>query len=158
MIREFIVSDLERVLEIECKSFKDTWRKEEFEVIHKRCPYGFLVAQMNGRVIGYAIATVEVNLDFKTLRIARHGHILNLAVDEGYRKQGVGSNLIRSIVERLRERMVSKVYLEVRKSNQPAIKLYSRLNFKVEKVVKGYYPDGEDAYLMSKDLSSYAVH
>jgi ribosomal-protein-alanine N-acetyltransferase len=45
-----------------------------------------------------------------------------------------------------------EVYLEVRVSNTPAIRLYEKLGFKIVKVLEGYYSDGENAYLMAREL------
>ncbi|MCQ4350370.1 MAG: GNAT family N-acetyltransferase, partial [Sulfolobales archaeon] len=49
---------------------------------------------------------------------------------------------------------VNEVYLEVRVSNLDAIRLYERFGFLKMKVLKYYYADGEDAYLMAVKLSS----
>ena len=154
VIRESKPSDLDRILEIERKSFRNPWSIGLFKFFSKRYPHGFLVAEVNGKVVGYVITALETKLDFKRLSIVKHGHILNLAVDEGYRKRGVASALLRHILRSLQESEASKVYLEVRVSNLAAIKLYSKFNFKVEKVLRTYYPDEEDAYLMSKTLSN----
>jgi len=43
-------------------------------------------------------------------------------------------------------------YLEVRVSNTPGVGLYSKLGFKITRTIRGYYADGEDAYVMNKKL------
>ena len=53
----------------------------------------------------------------------------------------------------LRDEGVTRVLLEVRASNQPAIQLYQRWGFQLSSQRKGYYQDGEDALLMHCDLS-----
>ncbi|MFW9850771.1 MAG: hypothetical protein ACFFF4_16715, partial [Candidatus Thorarchaeota archaeon] len=45
----------------------------------------------------------------------------------------------------------SEFFLEVRKTNEEAISIYEKLNFEIKRVLKGYYRDGEDAYLMVLD-------
>ncbi|MEM4138682.1 MAG: GNAT family N-acetyltransferase, partial [Sulfolobaceae archaeon] len=45
-----------------------------------------------------------------------------------------------------------EVFLEVRVSNVPAISLYKKLGFREVKVLRYYYADGEDAYLMAREL------
>ena len=45
---------------------------------------------------------------------------------------------------------VQEYYLEVRVSNSPAISLYRRLGYFIAQIIKGYYHDGEDAYLMCR--------
>jgi len=44
-------------------------------------------------------------------------------------------------------------FLEVRVTNMPAINLYRKLGFQITKTIKSYYMDGEDAYVMSRELS-----
>lgn len=152
-IREFKEPDLDRILEIESRCFRNPWSKELFEFISRRYPSIFLVAESDGEIVGYVIAIMEKTWNFRKLGTTTHGHILNLAVDEKHRRRGIGSTLINSVLNRLREENVSKVYLEVRKSNSAAKNLYLKLNFKVEELIKRYYPNDEDAYLMSKDLT-----
>ena len=152
VIREFKRSDLSRIAEIERKSFRNPWSINLFEFFSKSFPQGFLIAEVDSKVVGYLIAVLETKLDFRKLSIVKYGHILNLAVDEKYRRRGIAYSLLEEILRILRENGASKVYLEVRASNLAAIKLYSKLNFKVEKVLRAYYPDNEDAYLMSKNL------
>ena len=124
-----------------------------FEYIFRKPTSDFMVAQQNGEVAGYIISIIERRLNFGNLERVKIGHILNLAVDEKHRRQGIGSMLVQCILEKLRERKASKIYLEVRKSNIAAVRLYSKFSFQVERIVKGYYQDNEDAYVMAKDLS-----
>lgn len=50
------------------------------------------------------------------------------------------------------------VSLHVRKSNRAALNLYTNsLGFKILEIEPKYYADGEDAYSMSRDLSSFGV-
>ena len=43
-------------------------------------------------------------------------------------------------------------YLEVRESNTPAVELYTKLGFEIARTARNYYADGEDAYVMAKQL------
>ncbi|MEM0042669.1 MAG: N-acetyltransferase, partial [Thermofilaceae archaeon] len=67
------------------------------------------------------------------------------------RRKGIGTSLMLKAMEALRKYYsVDEYYLEVRVSNTPAINLYKKLGFTPVKVIKGYYLDGEDAYLMAR--------
>lgn len=58
-----------------------------------------------------------------------------------------------SFVQMERCYQAKRVSLHVRKSNRGAIRLYEHvLGYEVHSVAKGYYSDGEDAYLMQVDL------
>ncbi len=46
--------------------------------------------------------------------------------------------------------------MEVRVSNEPAISLYKKLEYKILGIMPGYYSDGEDGYLMVKPVSDRA--
>lgn len=145
-IRSFRRSDLNRILEIERECFPNPWAKIFFDIAHSSYPRGFLVADVNGKVVGYAVTTLE--------RVAGSAQLLNLAVDRRYRGRGIGSSLLREIIKRVRTDGASKIYLQVRVSNSKAIRLYLNFNFQIECIIHAYYTDGEDAYLMSKKLSS----
>jgi ribosomal-protein-alanine N-acetyltransferase len=50
-------------------------------------------------------------------------------------------------------RKADEIYLEVRTSNDSAIKMYERINFQTKSRLRSYYRDGEDAYLMALELT-----
>jgi ribosomal-protein-alanine N-acetyltransferase len=83
----------------------------------------------------------------------KKGHVVSRAVLEGYRRKGIGESLMKKGMDSMRDDYGAKeVYLEVRVSNEPAIRLYEKLGFKKVKVIEGYYSDGENAYLMAAPL------
>jgi [ribosomal protein S18]-alanine N-acetyltransferase len=54
----------------------------------------------------------------------------------------------------MRAKSVKECYLEVRVSNEGAIKLYQRLSYKITGKLEAYYRDGEPAYLMAVQIGS----
>lgn len=76
------------------------------------------------------------------------GHVLDLAVHPAYRRQGVGSRLLRALLAALLARGARAVTLEVRAGNLGAQALYRAHGCTVEGRRPGYYPDGEDALLL----------
>lgn len=113
----------------------------------------FLVAEVNGKVVGYVMCRVETGLGFINRKLLKLGHVVSIAVLPDYRRKGIGRKLMLESMDRLKIHYgVEEVYLEVRISNTPAIRLYEGLGFKKIKVLKHYYLDGEDAYLMARGL------
>ena len=79
------------------------------------------------------------------------GYISNVAVSAEYRRQGIADALINKLCERAEELDLSFVTLEVRKSNDPAIALYSKYGFVPVGERKNYYEQPrENALLMTK--------
>lgn len=122
-----------------------------FYSIFKSNPEGFLVAEVDGKIAGYVMSRVEWGSSkIDTLRLRRLGHIVSIAVLPEYRRRGIGRALMREVLNALRRVYgCDEVYLEVRVTNIQAINLYHSLGFKVVKVAKSYYVDGEDAYVMA---------
>jgi ribosomal-protein-alanine N-acetyltransferase len=66
---------------------------------------------------------------------------------------GVGSRLLEGTIRAMMDvYKTDSIYLEVRISNIPAIRLYEKYGFRKARIIKGYYSDGEDAYVMVKRL------
>ncbi len=104
-------------------------------------------------IIGYIMCRIEYGFSHvKRYGLARKGHVVSVAVLEGHRGFGLGLALMEEALNGMRERGCSEVYLEVRVSNDAAVGLYRKLGFQVVATHHGYYRDGENAYLMSKQL------
>lgn len=105
----------------------------------------YFVAEEAGELVGF-IGTHDIVGEI---------NITNVAVRKSYRRNGVADKLMRAMFSEIQEKIDSGkeivgVTLEVRVSNDPAIKLYEKFGFKAEGTRKGYYSDGEDALIMWK--------
>jgi len=136
IIRKFLPSDIERIVKIEKASFEHgAYSKTRLKKLSKKHPNDFLVALLADKTVGYIIAYHKAGvIDFDSL-----------AVDKKYRKLGIGKKLVKFALNRFRKKGLKKVSLEVRKSNQRAIAFFQNLGFKITKVIKHYYKDGEAA-------------
>ena len=76
------------------------------------------------------------------------GHIITLDVLEPYRRQSLGSRLMRQVEERFRENGVRIAVLEVSAENHAAMEFYKKFGYQVTERMRGYYPNGEDAFEM----------
>ena len=135
------LSHLDAVHSIEERAFSIPWTKESIrqEIENPRALY--FVALDGGQVIGYAGMWHVVN----------EGHINNIAVDEPYRRRGVGARLMDALCAAALEKEMIGLTLEVRVGNRAAMGLYHKYGFKVEGFRKNYYADtGEDAIIMWK--------
>jgi len=72
--------------------------------------------------------------------------LYHVGVDEDYRGRHISSKLLSYSLNILKERGVSKVFLEVRQNNKIAIKLYENYGFKRYNTRTNYYENGVDAY------------
>ncbi len=79
--------------------------------------------------------------------------ILNVCVAPAARRQGVAEALMRELEARLAPKGVEKITLEVRASNEPAIRLYEKLGYTQVGIRRGYYEKPrEDALILQKEL------
>ncbi|MCK4952550.1 ribosomal protein S18-alanine N-acetyltransferase [Candidatus Bathyarchaeota archaeon] len=156
MIRPFRVVDIDKVYEIECKSFPFPWSRFLFKRLHYKNPQGFLVAARNGEAIGYGIVEIMKRRGLKS-ELKRFGHLLNLAVDPPFRCQGVGGELVSALILYLQGKRVEDFLLEVRVSNSVARNFYSKLGFK-EVGQKILYYWNEDAVVMNLRLQKSDNH
>merc|ERR1711926_59084 len=60
-------------------------------------------------------------------KVSRRGYIAMLAVDSNYRKQKIGSTLVKKSIEAMIEDEADEVVLETEITNKPALKLYENL-------------------------------
>jgi len=152
IIREFKPEDLDAVVKINRICLPENYPPSFFLEHYYENPKIFLVAEINGNIIGYNMCRLEFGLSNISERLVKKGHIISIAVMEEFRRRGIGSKLIEEALKRLKECGASEVYLEVRISNYPAITLYRKMGFKAVRIIEGYYRDGEGAYLMVKEL------
>ena len=123
--------------------FKDAWTYQMvLEAFRSERFCGVLAEEENGEIVGFACGTA----------LFEEGEIDVIAVQEKFRKRGVGKTLLSRLEEQEKERGAERISLEVRVSNIPAIRLYLNGGYRSVKVRKKYYADGEDAVIMEKKL------
>lgn len=141
------LDDLMEVVEIEREAFSNPWNRKFFkeELIHN--PFAlYLTVKLKGELIGYIGCWFKNN--------ANEVHIVNLAVKRDKRRQGIGSYLIKEVVDMANNLEAESVTLEVRVTNKAAINLYKELGFQADGLTPNYYMDNaEDALLMKKELT-----
>jgi len=151
-VREVRPEDLDKVIEINRRNLPENYPTYFFRLHYESFPKAFLVAEVGGEVVGYVMCRVERSRKLYTKEgEGLQGHIISLAVNPEVRRMGIGTELMVKAMRALYEVYgVDEYYLEVRVSNAPAINLYKKLGFKPVTVLKHYYLDGEDAYLMAR--------
>jgi ribosomal-protein-alanine N-acetyltransferase len=140
-----IPGDLDAVMEIERHSFKSPWSRqifvEEFDRdwahvdVLKRRDTGELVAFVN-----YWLVRDEV-------------HVLNIATHPTARRGGHAARLLEHVIGFAKRHRCRLLTLEVRRSNQPAARLYRKYGFRPVGIRPNYYEDREDAIVMLLELT-----
>jgi ribosomal-protein-alanine N-acetyltransferase len=140
-IEPMTVADLPRVLAIERMSFTSPWSEANLRHEIEDNPLAWnLVARADGRVLAFACAYI----------VADELMINDLAVDFSLRREGLGSALLRHLIDGARIRGCRRATLEVRPTNAAARALYEAFGFDVVGCRHGYYADtGEDALLLA---------
>lgn len=134
---------IDDVMVVENLSFSIPWSKNAFiEEVTRNKFARYLVATLDGRTVGYA----------GMWKVFDEGHITNIAVHPEYRRSGVGSMLLEVLIEKAMSEGITKLTLEVRRSNFTARSLYKKFGFEDCGVRKGYYADNnEDAIIMWRE-------
>jgi ribosomal-protein-alanine N-acetyltransferase len=96
-----------------------------------------LVAKQLDSTVGYAVARFAWG----------KMHVWDIAVKEDMRRRGIGKKMMSQLIDHAKSKDLSEVYLEVRASNTPAVKMYQGLSFKIRFRMSGMY-DGEDGLAM----------
>ena len=141
-IRAARESDLDAIHRLEAASFPVPWRRDFF-VSELEGSGRFCLVALDGRdLIAYVFAMTVVD----------EMHINKIAVDERYRRRGVALALMEQCTAYARAHRISLMTLEVRRSNIGAQEFYRRLGFAAAYVRSRYYPDGEAAVVMTREL------
>lgn len=153
-VRGFRSDDLNNVMEINLECLPENYSSFFYKDLYRRFPETFLVAEVDGAPQGYIMCRIERGLSkLRSLRPARQCHIVSIAVREPYRRRGIATKLVTMAMRNARmEYNTSEGFLEVRVSNDPAIRLYEKLGYAKVKRNFGYYMDGEDAWVMAKPI------
>lgn len=143
IFQEMSEADLAEVISLESQCFKEPWNKEQClgELNTNPFSHGWIVKDLD-EIVAYAFLWET----FEMAQLARIG------VLPTRRNQGIGKFLLEKLCKRAKEQECEFMSLEVRASNEYALALYQSFDFIQVNVSKGYYPDGEDAIVLTKAL------
>ena len=142
-------------MEINLKTLPEHYSDYFYESLLGEIPEAFLVAEIEGRHIGYIMCKTEYGFsNFKKLGFVKKGHIVSVAVVDEHRRKGIGKALVDESLKGIQSKKCDELYLEVRCSNNEAVLMYEKLGFIIKQRLKTYYRDGEDAYLMTIEFNS----
>ena len=152
-IRKFNMNDLQGVMQLNRTCLPENYTDFFFLDLYRRFPETFIVAEQDGEVVGYIMCRVEVGLSGLGLGgLIKKSHVVSIAVSSEHRRKGIGEALVSKAMEAMKVYNAKQSYLEVRVTNDDAIRLYKKLGFEVSRTMHGYYADGEDAHVMTKKL------
>ena len=140
-IRAMEREDVDAVSRLEEETFSMPWSREAFLEMITKEDAAYYVAESDGEIVGGC----------GVLMAAGEGNITNVAVAEKMRNQGIGTKMVRYLMEKGTQSGLSAYKLEVRVSNAAAIHVYEKLGFCSEGIRPNFYEKPvEDAIIMWK--------
>ena len=145
VIRKMDRGHVPQVLEIERACYSAPWSESAFTNEMTSGVSVALVAIAGESVAGYLVGWI----------VADQVHVANIAVADGHRRRGVGTEMMLRLLEEAVRRGCVSSSLEVRESNLAARSMYSRLGYHAVALRKSYYSSpAEDAVVMVRDLTA----
>lgn len=145
VLREMQVTDVPEVYLIEQRCYSVPWSELTFRGLLQRGDAESLVAEVAGRVAGYAVFW----------QVLDQGELGNVAVAPEWRRRGLARRLVARVMERAAARGVRELFLEVRPSNSGARQLYESFGFTRVGQRRNYYQEPvEDAVVMRVFLAA----
>jgi len=139
IIRKMTEADLPEVYAIECDSFSEPWSMQDFAKCLKEPNNYYIVVESDGKIVAYC----------GYWGVVGEGHIFNVAVKKEYRQKGIGYQMMKALLSEAVNRGITSFTLEVRASNEPALRLYESLGFKRVGIRRDFYSKPrEDAVIM----------
>jgi [ribosomal protein S18]-alanine N-acetyltransferase len=141
-IRALELSDLDAIESIEQRAYPTPWSRSMFASELAKPTSICLGAYDGSGLVGYVVNSRYVDA----------WHVMNVAVDPDRHRRGVATALLERLFELTADDERRGYTLEVRVSNEAAIRLYERLGFEARGIRRGYYTDNrEDALIMWRD-------
>ncbi len=140
-ITPMTLEDLNQIANILVSDFDDYWNYDILRNELKTENSKYLVAKLNEEIVGFAGIKVIVD----------ETDIMNIVVKKTFRNQGIGTLLLKKLMDLSRELNCISITLEVMEENYPAIHLYKNLGFTQIGIRKNYYQD-KNALIMKASL------
>ena len=129
-IRACTLADIESISDWLDITANNPWSLKAITEVLEKSHYRVLVSESASAVSGICLFTL----------VADECNLLYIAVASHYRQQGIGRQLLDALMRQSQQHNMSRVFLEVRESNQAAIALYTAAGFINNGMRKNYYP------------------
>jgi ribosomal-protein-alanine acetyltransferase len=142
-LRDMEPKHLGRVVELDGLIAQRPWSKSMFEEELNLSSFCRVLLNDYGTVAGFCVSRLQLD----------EWHLLSVGVGLDFRRQGLGERLVADVVRKAALGRSRAVLLEVRASNEPALKLYKKMQFETLYVRENYYkgpPKAEDAVVMDR--------
>lgn len=149
LIRPMLEADVDAVLDIEQAVQAHPWTRGQF--LDSLPVHGCSVAEEAGALCGFAVV----------MPLPDEAELLNLGVAPARQRAGIGRRLLQAVLDEVAAQGRTRVHLEVRAGNMPALGLYQAMDFQRVGLRKGYYPAAtghEDAVLMAREVEVGRAH
>ena len=142
ILRKWTYEDILAIAALEKECFSDPWTYEMLADSFFNENVRALAAEEGGKVIGYGFAVCA----------GEDADLANIAVAAAYMRRGVAGQILRGLENEAAQQGAKRMFLEVRVSNAPAMRLYLKEGYVGRYARPRYYADGEDALVMEKEL------
>ena len=144
-ILELLNEDIDAILPLENELYHKPWQKKDYEYELNDNPFAYylkLIDKDSNEIMGF----IGFWIKFEQAEITK------VSIAKKYQGYKLSKLLMADAENRIRIAECENITLEVRVSNIVAINLYKSCGFNIVATRKKYYENGEDAYLMLKEL------
>jgi len=127
------------VIKLASDTLTERYNPSLFNYFYETFNQGFLVAEEHHKIVGFIVG---IKTSSESVRI------LMIAVSEKQRRRNIGSTLLNHFLREILSQNIKHVELEVKISNNEAIKFYQKHGFVIVDTIPKFYQNGEDAYTM----------
>jgi ribosomal-protein-alanine acetyltransferase len=144
-LQQFKAEDMFDVLKLASKVLSEQYNPTLFTYFYESCPWGFWTAHHYQQLVGFIVG-VPFSEDF--------AKILMIGVKPTVRRKGIGSHLLKQLLNEFSNRNISTIELEVSVHNRPAITFYQNHHFTIIDEFSNFYQNGENAFIMQWTAAS----
>lgn len=131
-INDMTLADVDNCAVLEERIFAHAWSKKSIEdTLAAKENICMTVTGSDGSFVGYCIFMTSFD----------DADLCRIAISEKYRRNHIADNLLENALNKLKEKGIKRVLLEVRESNEPAISLYKKYGFEQIGIRKNYYSE-----------------
>ena len=141
-------SEVRQILDIQEKCHLSRWSESDYYEEGLRSHSIFLIAETEFQIVGFMIVRIS-----QTEFTETEADLLNFGVLPDFRRRGIGEGLYKTLRRKLLQLNVKKIWLEVRKSNENALRFYFGRGFQIVQSRKNFYSaPTEDGLLMKLEI------